>query len=295
LDKSRRVHGNCQEGIHRRISETRVSATVVAASTRPRAAFRPRREHELFGCWRAGDDGAREELIARFLPMAHRLARRYWRGAGSVDDLVQVASMGLVKAVERFDHSREVPFASYAIPTIVGELKRYLRDTSWAAHVPQRMRERALEVEHATERLRRGLGRSPTTDEVAREAEMSVDDVLEAAQAATAYEAVSLDAPLWGDDARADRLESLAVEEERFDLVEHGVTIEAAVRALPQRQRAILRLRFAEDMTQSEIAQALGISQMHVSRLLRQALAKLRTVAAMRQAAWPLSPCPDAD
>ena len=138
--------------------------------------------------------------MSRFLPMARRLAMRYRRRGESADDLVQVASMGLVKAVERFDHRRGAPFPSYAVPTIDGELKRYLRDTSWAAHVPQRMRERVFEVERATERLRRTLGRSPTSAEVAEHMGLEVTEVLEAAEAATAYGAVSLDAPVHGED-----------------------------------------------------------------------------------------------
>jgi RNA polymerase sigma-B factor len=210
---------------------------------------------------------------------------RYRRGGEPADDLVQVASMGLVKAVERFDHRRGAPFPSYAVPTIDGELKRYLRDTSWAAHVPQRMRERVLEVERATERLQRTLGRSPTSAEVAEQMELEVSDVLDAAEAATAYGAVSLDAPAYGEEDNPPRAETLGAEEARYDLVEYGVTLGPAIRALPARQKTILRLRFQEDMTQSEIAQVMGISQMHVSRMLRQALGRLRAVARARHPA----------
>ena len=243
-----------------------------------------RAEALLFERSAGGDDGAREQLVSQFLPMARRLALRYKRGGEPADDLVQVASMGLVKAVERFDHRRGAPFASYAVPTIDGELKRYLRDTSWAAHVPQRMRERVRDVERASERLRIALGRSPTTDEVADSIGLEVTDVLEAAEAATAYNAVSLDAPGDGEDGAPPRSETVG-EEERYDLVELEATLGPAIRALPARQRVILLLRFREDMTQSEIAHLMGISQMHVSRLLRQALARLRTVARVRQAA----------
>jgi RNA polymerase sigma-B factor len=215
--------------------------------------------------------------------MARRLAMRYRRRGESTDDLVQVASMGLVKAVERFDHRRGAAFSTYAVPTIDGELKRYLRDTTWAAHVPQRMRERVLEVERATERLRRTLGRSPTSAEVAEHMELEVTDVLEAGEAATAYGAISLDAPAYdGEDETSSRAETLGAEEVRYDLVEYGVTLAPAIRALPARQRIILRLRFERDMTQSEIAQVMGISQMHVSRMLRQALGRLHVVARTR-------------
>jgi RNA polymerase sigma-B factor len=252
-------------------------------SVAPAIAARP--DRQLFERSAGGDAGAREELVCRFLPMARRLAMRYRRRGESPEDLVQVASMGLVKAVERFDHRRGAPFPSYAVPTIDGELKRYLRDTSWAAHVPQRMRERVFEVERATERLRRSLSRSPTTAEVAEHMGLEDADVLEAAEAATAYGSVSLDAPVYGEDDAPSRAETLGAEEARYDLVEYGVTLGPAIRALPARQRIILRLRFEEDMTQADIAQVMGISQMHVSRMLRQALGRLRAVARARHPA----------
>jgi len=239
---------------------------------------------ELFERARAGEVLAREQLVWRFMPMARSIARRYRRGAEPLDDLFQVASVALVKAVDRFDPGRGVGFAGFAVPTIVGELKRHLRDTSWAAHVPQRMRDRVLEVDRAAESLRHVLGRTPTVDELARRVGLEAADVAEVLRAATAYEAVSLDSPAFAasDDESPSLVDSLACEEERYELVEYGATIEAALRALPARQRAILRLRFAEDLTQSEIAQRLGVSQMHVSRLLRQALARLRAAARAR-------------
>lgn len=240
---------------------------------------------ELFAAAHDGDPVAREALVCRFLPMARRLAWRYRRGGEPLDDLVQVASVALVKALERFDPGRGVPFSGYAVPTIVGELKRHLRDTRWAAYVPQRMRERVLEVDRAAESLRRVLGRSPTVEELAHEVRIEAAEVADALGAATAYDAVSLDSPAYGSQAEAGAtfLDSLGADEERYDLVEYTVTIEPALRALPARQRVILRLRFREDMTQAEIATRLGMSQMHVSRLLRQALARLREVARVRQ------------
>jgi len=244
---------------------------------------------ELFAAARDGDPAAREALVCRFLPMARRLAWRYRRGGEPLDDLVQVASVALVKALERFDPGRGVPFSGYAVPTIVGELKRHLRDTRWAAYVPQRMRERVLEVDRAAESLRRGLGRSPTVEELARVARIEAAEVADALGAATAYDAVSLDSPAYGSQAEAGATfgDALGAHDERYDLVEYAVTIEPALRALPARQRAILRLRFREDMTQAEIATRLGISQMHVSRLLRQALARLREVARARHGQEP--------
>ena len=192
-----------------------------------------------------------------------RVASRGAIGAAASppDDLVQVASLALVKAIERFDPGRGIPFSGYAVPTIVGELKRHLRDTRWSAYVPQRMRERVLEVDRAAESLRCALGRAPTVEEVAHEARIEAAEVADALEAATAYEAVSLDSPAYGsqaDDAGATFLDSLGAHEERYDMVEYAVTIEPALRALPARQRVILRLRFGEDMTQAEIATAAG-------------------------------------
>jgi RNA polymerase sigma-B factor len=246
-----------------------------------------RGERNLFDLLAEGDEHARDRLVERFLPLARRIAARYRRGSEPFEDLVQVASLGLMKALDRFDPARGIPFASYAVPTIDGELKRFLRDTTWAAHVPQRMRERTLAVSQAAERLRHSLGRSPTTGEIASALEMEVTDVLDATEASTAYYALSLDSPSGhpGEDGAPEWGELLGAEEARYDLVEYGVTLGPVLRALPQRQRAILQLRFAEDMTQSEIAETLGISQMHVSRLLRQALGRLRTVARVRHAA----------
>ena len=260
-------------GIRRRARPAHVRPACIGAT-----------ETELFARSRSGDSFAREQLVRRFLPLARSLARRYRRGGEPLDDLVQVASVALVKALARFDDERGVPFASYAVPTIVGELKRHLRDTRWAAYVPQRMRERVLEVNSAEESLRRALGRSPTVHEVAREVRIDAAEVTDALSAATAYDAVSLDSPAHGHGAEPgpSLADSLGFEEERYELVEYGVTIGVALRALPARQRAILRLRFHEDMTQAEIAERLGMSQMHVSRLLRQALDRLREVARAR-------------
>jgi RNA polymerase sigma-B factor len=241
---------------------------------------------ELFTRARTGEPEAREQLVRRFLPMARNLAYRYRRGSEPLEDLVQVASVALVKALARFDHERGVGFAAYAVPTIVGELKRHLRDTRWAAYVPQRMRERVLAVDRAAEALRGALGRSPTVEELAHEARIEVGEVADALRAATAFDAVSLDSPAHAgaDEPGSPFLDSLGSEEERYDLVEYAVTIEPALRALPARERAILRLRFREDMTQGEIAARLGMSQMHVSRLLRQSLGRLREVARVRHA-----------
>jgi RNA polymerase sigma-B factor len=242
-------------------------------------------ERRLFCRYRdEGDEAAREQIVARFMPLAERLARRYGWGREPVDDLVQVACLGLVKAVDRFDHERGVAFSTYAVPTIVGELKRHLRDATWSLHVSQRMRQRVLEVSRAADGLRAQLGRSPTVEEIAEEIDVTVACVAEAAEAASAYDADSLDRRYATDDGHDGPEPALGREDERFDLVEYGTILEPALRALPLRDRLVLRMRFDRDMTQGEIAQALGMSQMHVSRLLRRSLGKLRRVASARRA-----------
>jgi RNA polymerase sigma-B factor len=227
-----------------------------------------------------GEDGVREELIERFLPLARQLARRYQRVNEPLDDLVQVASIGLVKAVDRFDLDRGVAFSSYAVPTILGELKRYFRDSGWAVHVPRGVQERAMQVDRAVKELSGRLGRSPSVDEVAEQLDASPEDILEAMEAGLAYEAMSLDAQRAGADAEGDTFaDGIGVEDERFDLVEYEATIEPTLKALPKRDQVVLHLRFAQDMTQSQIAERIGVSQMQVSRLIRRALSRLRAVA----------------
>jgi RNA polymerase sigma-B factor len=239
-----------------------------------------RREQMLFMRYqRCGDPAARRELVERFLPLARQLARRYRRG-GDSEDLEQTASLGLLKAIDRFDPSRGMRFSSFAVPTILGEIKRHRRNTSWSAHVPRGMQERALRVTEAVDHLSGALGESPSPRVVADYLSLSVDEVLEAMEAAAAYDTVSLDAPARGGDEQATVLaESIGHDESRYDLVEYRVTMTRALRALPLRDRRILYLRFAEDLTQSEIAERTGLSQMHVSRLIRQALDSVRTSA----------------
>lgn len=225
-----------------------------------------------------GDAGARAEVIERFLPLARKLARRYERPDEPIDDLVQVASMGLVKAVDRFDPSRGVAFSSFAVPTIIGELKRYFRDVGWAVHVPRGIQERALEVNRSATELSRELGRSPSTSELAAATEFTREEVLEAVEAATAYDSVPLETPGVAGEGDVEVVsEQLGVEEPGYELAEYSATLAPELRALPVRDRQVLYLRFVEDLTQSEIAERIGVSQMHVSRLIRGALAKLRS------------------
>jgi RNA polymerase sigma-B factor len=233
-----------------------------------------RRYHE------AGEVAARDELVERFLPLARQLARRYQRGSEPLDDLIQVASIGLVKAVDRFDPERGTAFSSYAVPTILGELKRYFRDSGWAVHVPRGMQERVMTVNQAISKLSRELGRSPTASEIADEIDEEPELVLEALEAAIAYDAVSLDTPRTSDEDDGDTYaDTVGAVDERFELVEYESAIGPTMRALPARDRLVLKLRFEEDLTQLEIAQRIGVSQMHVSRLIRRALKRLRTVA----------------
>ncbi len=231
---------------------------------------------ELFQRWRQGRDReARDELIARFLPLARKLARRYVQSSEPYDDLVQVASLGLVKAVERFDPGRGFAFTSFAVPTIVGELKRYFRDTGWAIHVDRGAQERARKINEARQAISARTGRPPRVDELAQYLELSEEDVLDGLQVAEAYGTVSLDAPVAGEE-EASRIDAIGDEDQRLGLIDDQTTIFAAAKHLPQREREILYLRFGEDLTQSEIAERVGVSQMQVSRLLRRSLHRLR-------------------
>jgi RNA polymerase sigma-B factor len=246
------------------------------------AAPQRREERQLFESYYAGGDvAARQELIRRTLPLARRLASRYARGSEPIDDLVQVASIGLIKAVDRFDPTLGLAFSSFAVPSILGELKRHFRDHGWAARVPRPLQERVLNVNAAVEELSTKLGRAPKPREVAAAMGESVEDVLEAMEAATAHVAASLDAPLGRDgEDSLTYADSVGEVDARLQLVEDRTVVDAALRALPERERQVLHLRFAEDLTQSEIAERIGVSQMHVSRLIRRALERLQTVAA---------------
>jgi RNA polymerase sigma-B factor len=233
---------------------------------------------ELFNRWYEHRDvRARDTLIERFLPLARKLARRYTASNEPYDDLVQVASLGLVKAVERFDPSRGFAFTSFAVPTIVGELKRYFRDSAWALHVDRSAQELARKISDARREVSLQQGRSPTVRELAEYLECSEEEVLDGLQTGEAYDTLSLDAPRGGDEDEADnRLDALGSEDGRLDLVDDQATVFAAAQRLPERERRILYLRFGEDLTQAEIARRIGVSQMQVSRLLRKSVQRLR-------------------
>jgi RNA polymerase sigma-B factor len=243
-------------------------------------AARTREDRRLLTRYhRDGDQQAREALVERFLPLARQLARRYQRGSESLDDLVQVASLGLLKAIDRFEPDRPTAFSSFAVPTILGELKRHFRDKGWSVRVPRDLQELAVRVERETEELARQLGRAPTSAEVAEHMQIRVEQVLEAREAAGAYRAVSLDRSRDEDDEEGGLGESMGIEDPGFGHAEDVATIQRLVGVLSDREREVLRLRFAEDLTQSEIGARVGVSQMHVSRLIRQAVVRLREAA----------------
>jgi RNA polymerase sigma-B factor len=255
------------------------SPVAIALAAMNGEVSRADRDRQLLLRYRdAGDLRARDELVERFLPLARQLARRYQRANEPLDDLVQVASIGLIKAVDRFDPDRGTAFSSYAVPTILGELKRYFRDAGWAVHVPRGMQERVIALNQAVSKLSRELGRSPSPAELAESLQVPREEVLETMEAAIAYDATSLEAPR-GDAEGDSYAESLGAEDERFELIEYTAAIAPTLQALPERDRVVLHLRFVEDLTQTEIADRIGVSQMHVSRLIRRALTRLRTVA----------------
>ena len=230
---------------------------------------------------REGDLAAREELVERFLPLARDLALRYTYTDELFDDLLQVASLGLIKAIDRFEPGRGTKFTSYAAPTILGELKRHFRDKGWALHVPRDLQERTLAVTRETEALSKSLGRSPKVREVANSLGCSVEAVLEAQEASASYEAASLDAPTSReDDEAAALIDMLGDDDSAYDLVESRDAIASTWKALPDVERKVVELRFMHDLTQREIGDQIGYSQMHVSRLLRRALNRLETAAA---------------
>jgi RNA polymerase sigma-B factor len=223
---------------------------------------------------RLPDPGAKDQLVRMFLPLAENIARRFVGRGESLDDLIQVASLGLVQAIDRFDRERGVRFSTFATVTIVGELKRHFRDHGWSIRVPRNLQESTLVVNRAVGELWQELGRSPTAEDVARRIHLSVDEVLESMEAASAYSTTSLEAPIDSEGLTVG--DTLGDADPAFDISEKWVAIEPAIRRLPPREQRILLLRFFKGMTQAEIAEQIGISQMHVSRLLIRTLRWLR-------------------
>jgi len=235
------------------------------------------------------DRTARDQLFERFLPLARKLARRYTGAGEPFEDVLQVASCGLLKALDRFDPTRGTAFSSFAVPTIVGEIKRYYRDLGWAAHVPRAAQELALTIQRARQIVTSETGRSPTVYELAQYTELSIQDVLDGLEAAAAHHFTSFDAPR--DESAPDRrtlADTLGAEDAALERAEDWATIAPALRSLSARERRVVALRFLRDLTQSEIAADIGVSQMQVSRILRRALVKL-TEQNERQAPIALS------
>jgi RNA polymerase sigma-B factor len=217
----------------------------------------------------------RDRAIEAWLPLARHLAQRYSGRGEPTDDLVQTATVGLIKAVDKFDPERGVDFAGYAIPTIIGEIKRHFRDRTWSVRVPRRLQELRLAITEANSTLSHNLGRSPTVADVAAHLGVSEEDVLEGLEGARAYTATSLSTPV-GADGGTELGETLGSEDSEFELAETRVALGPALKVLDEREQRILTLRFYGNLTQSQIAEQVGISQMHVSRLLGRALGKLR-------------------
>lgn len=241
---------------------------------------------ELFGRLAESEEGStdhsavREELISRCIPLADHIARKFSGRGEPFDDLTQVARVGLVHAVDRFDVERGSNFLSFAVPTIMGEVRRYFRDNTWAMRVPRRVKETHLRIGAAVDALSQSLGRSPTAKEIAAELDVDPDEVTQAVIAGNAYQPTSIDAASVGRDTEASLLDTLGEEESQFDRVEEYVAIRPLLAGLPERERRILTMRFFESMTQTQIAQQMGISQMHVSRILTKTLARLREQSA---------------
>ena len=244
---------------------------------------KPGDDRSLLHRYQTGHDlAARDELVRNYLPVIRSLANRYSYTSEPIDDLCQVGAMALVKAIERYRPGGGSSFKAYAVPTIVGEMRRHFRDTGWAVHIPRSLQERARSLGVALNELAARLGRSPTIAELAEWSGLSREDVIEGLEVRMAYDTAPLDAPgQTEDDGWSARL---GAEDDALERVEYHAVLERTMRALPERERMLLHMRFAEDLSQSEIARRVGVSQMHVSRLLRGAVARLQAAAAAEDA-----------
>jgi RNA polymerase sigma-B factor len=258
-----------------------MSSGRAASTERPVGAGASHDVTRLFSRWqRDHDDAAREALLLRFMPLARSLVRRYARSSEPFEDLLQVASLGLLKALDRFDPARGHPFPSFAVPTILGEIRRYLRDCGWGVHIPRGMQERALRVRDAQEHLANEHGGAPTVQQLAQYLELDAEEVVDAIQAIQAHETLSLDVLVrGGEENLAWPGDPTGQEDERYELVELDATVTAVLERISERERWILHLRFVEDLTQTQIAARVGMSQMQVSRVLRRTLEQLRALA----------------
>jgi RNA polymerase sigma-B factor len=242
-----------------------------------------RRSAELFAQLRgeaapeATRESAREGLVNLHLPLVEHCARRFRNRGEPFEDLVQVGTIGLLKSIDRFDLDRGVEFSTYATPTIIGEIKRYFRDKGWAIRVPRRLQELRMQIGSATAELTQSLGRSPTPRELAEKLGCSVDDILEGLESSNAYSTLSLDAGDGDEDGATTMLDAMGVDDQNLEHVEIRESIKPLLDRLDAREKRILLLRFFKNMTQSQIAEEIGVSQMHVSRLLSRTLEQLRT------------------
>ncbi len=240
-----------------------------------------RRETQMFRRYgTTRDPSLREELVRTYLPLARTIARRYESRRVPVEDLVQVAAIGLMKAIDRYDPARGIAFSSYAVPTMVGEVQRHFRDHTWGVRPPRELQERAQRVMNAGRELGAELGRPPTAGELATRLRLTLEEVVDALQACDARDITSLDRPrAAGEDGEGTIGDTMGGEDPGYARVEQRATAERLMTALDEREREILRLRFDQDLTQAEIGARVGCSQMHVSRLMRGALAKLAVAA----------------
>jgi RNA polymerase sigma-B factor len=244
-------------------------------------ARRQRNDQRLVERHRRGENGARDALIERYMPLARSLALRYRRASEPLDDLIQVASVGLVKAVDRWDPGRGLAFSSYAVPTILGEIRRYFRDSTWDLRPARDLQELALAVEEARDTLWAQLGRSPTVYDLALHLDRGQEEIIEALTAGDARSLRSLDTPVREEEEDSMTTgEMIGIMDPGYDRVEVGAMLDALTEVLDDRAREILRLRFHEDLLQSEIAERVGCSQMHVSRIIRSSLQRLATKGA---------------
>ena len=248
-----------------------------------RAERARRRSRELFGTYRDGDSsesarlGARDDLVTLHLPLVEHCARRFRNRGEPFEDLVQVGTIGLIKSIDRFDVDRGVEFSTYATPTIIGEIKRYFRDKGWAIRVPRRLQELRMQISSTAAELTQSLGRSPTPRELAEVIGCTVDDIVEGIESSNAYSTLSLDAAEdAGDEGGVSMLEMMGLDDAGLEHIEIRESIKPLLEALPPREKRILLLRFFRNKTQSEIAEEIGVSQMHVSRLLSRTLDQLR-------------------
>ncbi len=265
-------------------SEPSVSATkgvharrVSAASGRGKLAWDKERTRELFRRYKEkGDEDARAQLIESHLNLVRFLASSYKNRGEPLDDLIQVGSIGLIKAIDRFDPERGLEFTTFATPTITGEIKRYFRDKGWSVRVPRRLQELSKKVNQATDELTVELKRSPTVEEIAQKLGVSVDEVLEAMESSGAYSSVPLEAGGSEEDDSPAVIDRYATEDQELESIDERLVIQDTIKSFSPREQEVIRMRFVDNLTQVEIAQRLGVSQVQVSRFLRRTLKKVK-------------------